>query len=183
MLNRFFSVWESGATLGNLGRWYADPLNETQAQALLARAEDTRQSYLRAQRPCIVCYLVIMIAHYSLGRPVDRDYQLLRKRTAGTRHGRALTELVYGQLLMSRKLSGAREHLARGFELACHLFKAPDYFVVRKRHKLLSHLVLHSWPAPPAALRQLLAEAAAIKRLELSAGGNKLSRSGNRGPW
>lgn len=171
MKHRFPTVGEAMQARGILGRWYADPLGPACARARLRRARDALQKFVAAKRPCLACRLEIMIARHSLGRPIDRDYHLAHKLTAGSAHGRALTELIYGQLLMSAKLAGAREHLTRGFESGCHLFGPRDYFIVSKRHKLLNHLVLTTQPAPPATLRQLLTEAAVIRRLVLSAGG------------
>lgn len=153
-----------------LSRWYADPLDRAQAQSLLARADVTLYESLRGGRRCITCRLGTLIAGHWLGRSVERDYDVLARLTAGTRHGRALVELIYGQLLMSGRRVGALEHLARGLAIGWRLFDPSDFFVVSKRHKLLSHLVLGSRAAPPASLKQLLTEAAVIRRLQSGAG-------------
>ncbi len=153
-----------------LSRWYADPLDRKHAWTLLEQSQSTLRAALRGQRPCVTRRLQGIIARHSLGRPIDQDYGLLRKLTVGTAHGQALTELIYGQLLMSRKLSGAMEHLSRGFEVARNLLDAEDFFIVRKRHKLLGRLALGYRVLPPATLEELLAEAAVIRQLKWSAG-------------
>ncbi len=82
------------------------------------------------------------------------------------RRARALAELVYGQLLLSRKLTGAFDHLGAGFSLAGPMMMAEDYLNVRRRHALLRRLELASTPASPHSLDALLVEAAVIVKLE-----------------
>ncbi len=74
--------------------------------------------------------------------------------------------LYYGQLLLSRKLTGAFEHLSAGFSLAGPMMAAEDYLNVRRRHALLRRLELASTPASPHSLDALLVEAAVIVKLE-----------------
>lgn len=162
-----------------LSRWYADPLDRGEARALLERAQATLHKSLRADRVCVMCRLEAIVARHWLGRPIDRDYDLLVGLTGRTYHGRALTELIYGQLLISRKLSGAMDHLTQGFEIGRNLFHPEDFFRVRKRHKLLSRLAVGTNPAPPATLKELLTEAAVIQQLE-SANGVRLLIPGTR---
>ncbi|MDE2089269.1 MAG: hypothetical protein KGJ12_04550, partial [Gammaproteobacteria bacterium] len=89
----------------------------------------------------------------------------------GAARDQALVELVYGQLLMSRKLYGAMEHLTAGFARAANLFAPDEYFSVLKRHALLGHLSLSERPSAPQDLASLLTEAAVIRRLETRGAG------------
>lgn len=151
-----------------LADWYADPVPAEQAAAVLGKVRAVlRRAYFAGYSPFRL-RLQEMIARFWLGRPVEVDYLGLAQAARGARE-RALAELAYGQLLMSRKLAGAREHLSAGFALATPLFAAPDYFVVLKRHELLAHLPLADAPAAPQALDALLTEAAVIRRLRRAA--------------
>ena len=86
---------------------------------------------------------------------------------------RALLELVYGQLLMGRKLSPAGEHLARGFRLAVPWLSSAGYFELVRRHERLDCLRLTDTPAPPQGLAALLAEAAVVQRLQTGGRGRR----------
>lgn len=151
-----------------LADWYADPVPAEQAAAVLGRVRAAlRRAYFSGHSPFRL-RLQEMIARFWLGRPVEVDYLGLAKAARGA-HERALVELVYGQLLMSRKLAGALEHLSAGFAIAIPLLAAPDYFVLLKRHELLAHLPLASDPAALQDLDALLTEAAVIRRLRTAA--------------
>jgi hypothetical protein len=106
-----------------------------------------------------------LVARFWLGRPVQLYYQASRAMVADVPN-RALLELVYGQLLMSRKLQGAMAHLDQGFGLAGPHLAPKDYFVVLRRHRFLSRLYLSAAGGQPRGLTDLLAEAAAIEALE-----------------
>jgi hypothetical protein len=108
-----------------------------------------------------------IISLYWLGRPVEANYQAL-VRLYKKRREHALGALVYGQLLMSRKLSGALDHLQAGFELGRPYFTAAEYFTVYRRHRLLEHLPLQATASPPHDLQSLLNQAAVIQRLRNS---------------
>ena len=151
-----------------LGYWYATPLTPEQASALLHQATERRQRALRRGGRCRLCRLLEMVAEFWLGEPVEEQYAALRHTFRGSAHGRALVELVYGQLLASRRLPGAHRHLAEGFRIAKPLLSAGDYFVVMKRHKLLQRLPLAAHPSPPVGLHELLNTAAVIDRLQQS---------------
>ena len=149
-----------------LGGWYAEPLSGAQADELLRLAHEGLQSlYARRRAAGTGCHLLQMIARHWCGATVEAEYRTQRA-TAGTARDEALVELVYGQLLMSRKLCGAMEHLTAGFARAANLFAPDEYFSVLKRHALLGYLLLSERPSAPQDLASLLTEAAVIKRLE-----------------
>jgi hypothetical protein len=81
-----------------------------------------------------------------------------------------LLELVYGQLLISRKLQPATIHLEQGFMRAACYLDSGDYLRLLRRHELLGYLVLTDTPADPQPLDALLSEAAVIRRLRENTG-------------
>ncbi len=146
------------------GDWFADPLPPGRARRLLS---DVRRALQRVYGEGEVWFegrLLEMIARFHDGRPVESDYHNMAALAAGQSQ-RALLELVYGQLLMSRRLQGAMQHLDKGFEVAAHLLAPADYFEVMKRHELLRLLPLSGRPAAPRPLQGLLTEARVIRRL------------------
>lgn len=151
-----------------LGRWHGDPLASQQATALRAQAlqryQDTASH--RRQRRCHSCTLQLLIAHYWLEGAADDEYEQLKQRLRNTAHGRALLELIYGQLLMSARREPAMTHLQRGFELASKLFTPADYLQVLKRHQQLALLPLTAQGLPAATLQELLTTAGVIERLQ-----------------
>lgn len=147
-------------------QWYGEPLDRYYAEQLLQRAEVRQARRLRFGRSCITCRLQRLIGRFWLGQPIEGDFQVLRQLARGTAHGRALTELVHGQLLMSRRLAGAREHLEAGFSAARTLLAPADYFEVLRRHRQLEALPLQPEPGLPAEpLSRLLGAAAVADRL------------------
>jgi len=105
-----------------------------------------------------------MIARFWRGEPIDTNHQTLTK-TADSRYEQALVELIYGQLLLSRKLNGTMAHLEAGFAEAAPLLGAAEYFTVWRRHGLLVYLPLFDTARPPHHLDDLLTEATVIRRL------------------
>ncbi|HEY0635043.1 MAG TPA: hypothetical protein VGE00_06665 [Gammaproteobacteria bacterium] len=148
-----------------LGRWYADPLTQEEASALLAAAETRRSEQLRQGRSCHVCRLQQMIAHYWLGREIDEEFHAFRHRLRKTAHGRILVELIYGQLLMSQRRPGAMQALNNAFHSARNLLSPSDYFVLFKRHNLLDKLPLGTEGQNGLSLEELLTTAAVIERM------------------
>lgn len=148
-----------------LADWHGEPLDTTAATALLDRARQRRQRGKRSRR-CRTCLLQEMIARYWLGEEIDALYRLAAPRLQGSAHGRALLELITGQLLLSRRLEAARAHLDRGFRLAGRLFTPADYLAVLNRHQQLTRLPLGATALPAAPLAQLLTTAQVIERLE-----------------
>jgi len=110
-----------------------------------------------------------MIARFWRGEPIDTNHQTLTK-TADSRYEQALVELIYGQLLLSRKLNGTMAHLEAGFAEAAPLLGAAEYFTVWRRHALLAYLPLFDTVRPPQGLDDLFAEAAVIRRLRGATG-------------
>ncbi len=149
-----------------LGRWYADPLTPAQATALLEQARARRTPHGRRNRRCYTCRLQELVARFWLGESTDDEYLQLQRNLRRTAHGLALLELVYGQLLMSRRLSPARQHLDEGFRLANRLFTAVDYLTTLNRHQLLAWLPLSKQASPAATLTSLLTTARVVARLE-----------------
>ena len=167
----------SPQTPPDLGAWYAEPLAAPAARRLLERARDRQQQAYAAGADGAAGAVQEMIARFWLGQPVESQYRNLLK-TAGDEGVRALAELVYGQLLMSRRLRGANRHLRAAFARAAALLAPADYFAVMKRHELLGHLPLRATPSPPLDLDALLREAAVIRTLKRAHGGGR--RGGGR---
>lgn len=152
--------------LNILGRWYAEPLEAGAAQRLSCEVTKRLEKRLRHGGGTLCCRLQLMQAKFWRGAEIHDDFEALQHIAARTPHGRALLELVYGQLLLSRRLTGALEHLDKGFNLARNLFTASDYFTVMNRHHHLKHLPLAAQPSPPSPLNALLIMARVIERLE-----------------
>ncbi len=146
-----------------LSAWYANPLGYDEAQQQLAevrgqfrQAHDASQLQLRLQE---------IIARYWLGRDVSGDIETLQATCKDDRCS-ALVKLVYGQLLISRKLQGAMNYLHQGFQQATDLFSAAEYLEVMRRHERLKYLVLNERPAEGRSLSDLLKEADVIRELK-----------------
>jgi hypothetical protein len=149
----------------DLAGWYAKPMGRSEAQALHDWASSEMRSAMRTGRDTFSGGVHILIARYWLDRPTELDYRSLRASAKGRRQ-QALVELVYGQLLISRKRQGALTHLGRGFDLAAALVTTRDYIRLLRRHAALEHLGLSPRAAEPADLDDLLKEAAVIEQIE-----------------
>ncbi len=149
-----------------LGRWYAEPLEAVAARQLFELATKRLEKRLRQGGGTLCCRLQLMQAKFWQGEEIGNEYEALLHLTARSAHGKALLELVYGQLLLSRQLSGAMKHLERGFNLARNLFSASDYFTVMNHHRHFNYLPLAKHPSPPSTLEQLLVMAQVIERME-----------------
>lgn len=147
-----------------LGDWYADPLAHTGARAVRQQAHQALQQAYTHGTDSFHARLMTFIADYWLGRSGATTHRTL-VLTASSDPQRALADLVFGQLLMSCKCSGAYEWLESGFAKAANLFRADEYFRVLKRHTLLRALVLADRPSMPQNLASLLEEARVISRL------------------
>lgn len=157
------SVWlEPDAALPPAG-WYATPLSGEAAAALAQAAHRAAQRALAAGGDAWRPRLGGLIAQYWSGRPVELDYRSLT--ATAPQVARPLVELVYGQLLISRKRRGALRHLDRGFALQAPTLSPADYFALLKRHELLRVLALTDVDAGPFDLPELLVEARVIRRL------------------
>ncbi len=152
-----------------LAAWYADPLPLREARLLHEMARRKRQACLRRGESCFRLELLQLVCRYWLEANAGVAYrQLASLARDDAEH--ALLELVYGQLLISRKLQTARRHLERGFSLAAQRLDSADYFALVRRHEQLDWLHLTQLPARPLPLQTLLNEAAVIARL---AGGQR----------
>jgi hypothetical protein len=106
-----------------------------------------------------------LLCHYWMDVSILLEYRQLTAIASGKRE-RALLELVYGQLLSSRRRKPALQHLDHGFRLATGYLEATDYFLLVRRHDLLRYLPLSDAGAAPLGLQSLLTEAAVIRQLQ-----------------
>lgn len=144
--------------------WYASPLKGEAAAMLHNQARQAVQRALASGARPLVPKLAELIAGFWLGRDVALDHRSLIATLPP--ESQALVELVYGQLLITRKLSGALEHLDRGFTLAVPQLAPGEYFTLLRRHELLRALPLHATASAPQMLSDLLTEARVIRRLQ-----------------
>lgn len=144
--------------------WYADPVP---ADALAGWQRRLRRELGDAYRRGHPPHPALRLAELLLTAAADRDTGgiLAALQTDCQGPWAALRELIQGQLLLARHLSGAWTPLQRGTILARPYWQGSDYFVVLRRHTHLQPLVLGPTPRPVQPLRALLAEAAAIARL------------------
>lgn len=149
---------------GSLDNWWADPLDRDLAEALLAEVRRALQQAYALGSSGDALRILEIIALFWLQRPVGHLYSSLHA-TPGNQLQHSLLELVYGQLLLSRRQAGAVEHLDAGFRLAAELLEAESYFALMKRHDLLRHLTPSTHPVEPQPLNELLVEARVIQRL------------------
>jgi hypothetical protein len=156
-----------------LGSWYADPLSPDESTTLFEQSEKREARRKRHGGNTLACKIQKMIAEFWLDRDIRDTYQMLKPAAERSAHGRALLELIYGQLLLSRRLSDGLTHLDHGFRLAANLFTAGDYLEVMNRHRLLRQLPLADTPATAEPLEALLISAQVIERMK---------RSGNTRP-
>jgi len=169
------SVWLEPSAALPLAGWYATPMSGEAAAALTQAAHRTAQRALadggEAWRP----RLGGLIGQYWSGRPVELDYRSLM--ATAPREARPLVELIYGQLLVSRKRSGALPHLDRAFALLIPGLDPADYFALLKRHELLRMLLLTDTGSAPLDLPELLVEARVIRRLRQGGSGPAIDLS------
>jgi hypothetical protein len=147
-----------------LSVWYGDPLGEAEVAALHASARNALHRHLCASRVAYPLHVLQLACDFWRCANVATHYASLAA-AVGSRREQALLELVYGQLLMARKLQPATGHLARGFGLAVPWLGTAGYFELVRRHELLSCLFLSDSPAPAQGLRELLSEAAVVRRM------------------
>jgi hypothetical protein len=137
-----------------LGRWYAAPLDDSEARTL------------RYGLSCCTCRLLRLVARFWLDGEAETAYRSAETACSHSAHGHALTHLIRGQLLASRRRSGAAEHLQAGFQAATGLLAPGDYFAVVERHAMLRRLPPAEASVSPATLDELLTAAAVAARLE-----------------
>lgn len=151
-----------------LARWYAMPLDRDAARALLDLAQQREALRVRRGKSCYTSRLQQMVAHFWLGKEIDDEFHALQLLMHNTAHGRILAELIYGQLLMSQRRSGAMAALDHAFYSARHLLTPGDYFVLFNRHGRLRLLPIGAQPLQPLSLTDLLTTASVIERLTAS---------------
>jgi hypothetical protein len=158
----------------SLASWFAVPLAAEQAQAALSEVRQGLRGTRAAGQGVYTARLAELIFRYWAGYDIESSYINFLALLKDERQ-RALLELCYGQLLISRKQEPAWQHLDKGFSGGAHLLEAEDYFTVLRRHELLRQLPLAALPAEAASLEALLAEAQIIARLR-GAGGRPAVR-------
>lgn len=152
------------STRPSLACWYADPGDDQAARALLEVTQQRLQIRQCRGGRCYPLHVLRLICHYWLDPDCALEYEQI-SMLDGDDRDLALLELVYGQLLISRKCRPALQHLAQGFSLAVRHLAAPDYFHLLRQHELLGYLPLSGTPSSPQDLLSLLNEAAVIKCL------------------
>ena len=150
--------------------WYGDPLGRRHAIGLQRALQAELHARLCRGESCFPLHVLRLVCAFRTAADGRLEYEqltvLARENTE-----RALLELVYGQLLISRKLLPANRHLAKGFLLAADYLAPPAYFRLLRQHELLGLLRLSDIPAAPLKLEALLREAAVIERLQLAGSG------------
>ncbi len=149
----------------SLADWYATPLTTAEAGAWLSATQQAIQQRLRDGASCFPLQLLLQICHFWLDELHRPAFETLPHPAGSDRHA-ALPDLVYGQLLASRKLRPAGVYLSRGFRHAAPFLEPAEYFRVLGEHELLAGLPLSDRPAAPLDLPALLNEAAVIRRLQ-----------------
>jgi hypothetical protein len=149
----------------SLATWYGEPVAAADAACLYADTEKALRYRLCAGSPVFTLQVLQLLARFWMGVSIPLDYQQLAASTTEQRD-QALLEIVYGQLLLSRRQWPALQHLERGFRLAASYLAATDYFLLVRRHELLRHIPLSDVQVSPQGLQSLLAEAAVIRQLQ-----------------
>jgi hypothetical protein len=139
-------------------------LSRDKAARLQVAAQRELQTRLCAGSPCFQLHVLQFVCQFRDQSNVGLVYEKLLA-TVQDNFERALLELVYGQLLISRKRADAHQHLAGGFALAVGHLASADYFRLVRQHELLSYLPLSETPSVPQELESLLEEAAVIRLL------------------
>ncbi len=149
-----------------LAKWYGYVQTQQQAQREMAHLNQRlRQKTLLGQRR-FVLLVARMVLRFWCGEAIEGDFRELSTQARGLRRKQALLYLVYGQLLMSRRIEGATEALAEGFRQASPLLDPWDYWRVEKRHQLLKSLPLFDQPRPASDLHELLTEARVAQQFQ-----------------
>jgi len=154
---------------GILGKWYANPQSPEEAVQLLAQCEARERQRKRHGGNTFTCQLQKMVARFWIGEEVYDHYLMLKPATSRSIHGQVLLELIYGQLLLSRRLREGMTHLDTGFRLATNLLAAGDYLEVMNRHRLLRLLPLSGTASTAEPIDSLLTSARVIERMNQSA--------------
>lgn len=146
----------------SLTAWHAQPVSQVKADEQLVTIRQQRKLARAEYQPLL---LAETQARFWAGSNIRGDVDNLLA-SANSDAERAYLHLLYGQLLMSCKLTGAMDELDLGFKLAAAEFADADYLVVMRRHNTLRHLVLTKLRTKPATLDELLKEAAVINQFK-----------------
>ncbi|MCB1737197.1 MAG: hypothetical protein KDI42_03635 [Gammaproteobacteria bacterium] len=138
--------------------WHGDPVPTNLASDWL-NVTDNRNSDALAR----------LVARYWAGLRCDVLLDELQRNACNAQQT-ALIDLVWGQLLMARRLEGAMAWLNRGFNTAAPFLSARDYLRVLKRHQTLNWLILDPKPSPPLTLPDLIRLADVTRRLRAANG-------------
>jgi hypothetical protein len=153
----------------SLAAWYAGPLTAGELARLQLAAAAGLKSRLCKGGSSFRPQLLQLVCQSLAGTDIEPGYRQLSASVHATRD-MVLLELVYGQLLISRKLQPATKPLEQGFMRAARYLDSGDYLRLLRRHELLGYLVLTDTPADPQPLDALLSEAAVIRRLRENTG-------------
>jgi len=153
----------------SLVAWYATPLPDSMRADLQQSAEAGVQRCLPGCMPDFGPQLLRLVCCSLTGSDISGNYRQLAGVVQGARES-ALLELVYGQLLISRKRRPAAAHLERGLVRAAACLGTRDYFRLVGRHETLGYLALTDRGSAPQPLDSLLAEGAVIRCLRAHAG-------------
>ena len=148
----------------SLAAWYAGPLAAGNLARLQLAAETGLQARLCKGGSGFRPQLLQLVCRSLAGKDIAPDYRQLCATVHDARDT-ALLQLVYGQLLICRKLQPAIKTLEQGFMRAARHLGSGDYLCLLRRHELLGYLVLTDTPTDPQPLDVLLTEAAVIRRL------------------
>jgi len=140
-------------------------MSHAQARECLAGVRSLLQQAYQKGAETDLLRIIKMTAGFRLGHftRVDFDNQLC---TLGSEKYQALACLVYGQLLVSQKRSGAHEMLKQGFDRIQPWLQADEYFTLLKRHQQLEVLKLSSAGCAALSLQELLNESTIVRKLQ-----------------
>ncbi|MEF3193068.1 MAG: hypothetical protein K6346_02440 [Halothiobacillaceae bacterium] len=136
--------------------WHAYPIPTATAETRLAqlRTATAWADRLEALRLRLMLGLPATMQREVLMAEADDDLQ------------RAAVELITGQVMLARRLKGAWAWLDAAEKRLAHGLPGPGYLELLRRHAMLRTLPLFDQPKPMRPLKELLAIAAAISRLE-----------------
>ncbi len=147
-----------------LTKWYANPQSIKEAQQNIARLNQHQQIRYRRGIGCRICQLQLLIAHFWLDADIKPEIETLLQQNQHQRRFNALINLVYGQLLISKRLNGAHHFLNEAFKLSSPLLTTENYFKIYHQHQLLKALPLNEKALPAEDLKTLITMAEVILR-------------------
>jgi hypothetical protein len=156
-------------TPGILARWYANPLNQLQAEALKNSAQKRRQRALKRspERGGVSRTAILMeaIADFWLTGELSAQLASPASPLQRSAHGQILAQTIRGQLLISRQIFGGMEELRQSFKVAAPLLKAADYFLLMERYKNFEALPLTENPQRGKSVSELFNLGGVIQKL------------------